>query len=87
MKGVLEYIRVEMREEIMRMKKGDDGLEEMMKRLEIKEEEMDGLVMLVNKKESYLKQQLDEDVKQIEEDKSCLNKLNVDKQEEMVGDD
>ena len=48
---------------------------------------MDGLVMLVNKKESYLKQQLDEDVKQIEEDKSCLNKLNVDKQEEIVGDD
>ena len=67
------------------MKKGDDGLEEMMKRPEIKEEEMDGLVMLVNKKESYMKQQLDQDVKQIEEQKLCLEKHNYDKHEEMVG--
>ena len=69
-----------------RKKKVDEGLEEMMKRLEIKEEEMDELVMLVNKKESYLKQQLDQDVKQTEEQKLCLEKHNYEKQEEMVGD-
>ena len=68
-------------------KKVEERLEDMMKILEKKEEEMDVLVTIVYTKESYLKQQLDEDVKQIEEDKSCLNKLYVDKQEEMVGDD
>ena len=87
MKGVLECIRVEERDEMKTQKKVEERLEDMMKILEKKEEEMDVLFTIVSTKESYLKQQLDEDVKQIEEDKSCLNKLNVDKQEEMVGDD
>ena len=68
-------------------KKVEERLEDMMKILEKKEEEMVVLLTIVSTKERYLKQQLDEDVKQIEEDKSCLNKLYVDKQEEMVGDD
>ena len=46
---------------------------------------MDGLVMLVNKKESYLKQQLDQDVKQIEVQKLCLETHNYDQHVEMVG--